>query len=436
MKEMTPARVKTGYRMPLVVGLAAFTLLFGGVFGWMAYASISGAVIASGSVAVKGKPKSVQHLDGGIIRTIAVRNGDLVEAGDILVQLDDTLLLANLEIYRNRLREALARRARLRAERDGAPDILFDEALSWRLKLGDGEIHRQGQAKLFEARRTTRLGQIEQLRRKIGQHENQIAGANGLIESKQAQLELIERELKGMRTLLAKGYTAESRVLVQERARADLLGQLAEHRAELARIDNSIRETEIAILQIEREFQEGVLEELRSVSIQVDALVQQISATEKQLERVDIRAPVKGIVHELNVYTIGGVVPPGGLLMQLIAIDEGVDIEVTVEPQSIDQLFPGQTAVVRFPAFNQRTTPEIFGQVETISPSSVVDEQTGMAFYRVGIGIPPDEIARLGDLTLMPGMPAETFVQTRPRTVVSYLFKPITDQFQRAFREE
>ncbi|WP_321344655.1 HlyD family type I secretion periplasmic adaptor subunit [Breoghania sp.] len=429
--------VRTSWRGPMVAGLIGFAVLFGGGFGWMAIASLSGAVVADGTVIVRGKPKSIQHLDGGIVKSIAVENGDLVKAGDILVQLDETVLQANLEIYRNRLREAVARRSRLEAERDGLKEIVFDDALVRSYGLGPlAEVHQRGQQKLFEARRITRTGEIEQQREKIARYANEIAGVKGLIASKREQLALIEDELTGLRALLSKGLTSKTRVVAQERARADLVGQISEHQADLARIDNSIRETEIAILQVERSFREQVLSELREATTAVDDLVQQIVATTKQLERVDIRAPIDGIVHEMNVHTIGGVVPAGGTLMQLISAGQGLEVEVAVDPRSIDQLHIGQQATIRFPAFNQRTTPELFGRVETISPSSVINEKTGSAFYRIDISISEEELARLGDLRLLPGMPAECFIETQRRTMLSYLFKPLSDQFSRALRED
>ncbi|PTW59364.1 HlyD family secretion protein [Breoghania corrubedonensis] len=438
MGRTEPARAaRTGYRTAVIVGLVAFVLLFAGGFGWMAFASLSGAVVAEGSVIVRGKAKSVQHLDGGIVEAIEVENGDLVKAGDVLVRLDETLLRATLEIARNRLREAAARRDRLQAERDGLDVIVFDDALVRTYGLGgEDEIHREGQRKIFEARRATREGEIAQQREKIARFANQIAGVKGQIAAKQEQLSLIEEELAGLRTLEEKGLTSRTRVMAQARARANLVGQISEHRADLARIENSIRETEISILQVERQFREQVLSELREASTTVDDLVQQIVATDKQLERVDIRAPIDGIVHELNVHTIGGVVPPGGTLMQLIPVGGGLEVEVAVQPQFIDQIYREQTAAIRFPAFNQRTTPEIFGVLTNISPASIVNEKTGRPFYRVEITISEAELARLGALQLLPGMPVEAFIETKSRTVLSYLIKPLSDQFNRALRED
>ncbi len=428
--------LRTNYLRPAIIGLLTFFLLFGGVGLWMVYATVAGAVIASGTVIVKGKPQSIQHLDGGIVRAIHVQSGQRIQKGNVVVQLDDTLLKANYEIYRNRLAEALARRDRLESERDNLTGISWTTYAPVFLERTFTTQHRRGQEKLFRARRASRLGQKAQLQEKLNQFRNQILGIQGLKISKRDQVNYIEQELRGVEDGYRKGIIPLTRVLTLKGDRADLLGQLSEHDAELARIENSIRETEITILQVEREFQENVLSELREVTSHVNELTQQILATKEQLARIDVKAPVSGIVHELNIFTIGGVVPPGGTIMQVIALKNGVEIEVNVEPQYIDQVFIGQDVVVRFTAFNQRNTPEMFGRVSLISPSSVVDEQTGVAFYRVGVEISPDQINKLGDKNLVPGMPVEAFIKTEDRPVISYLVKPISDHIYKAFREE
>ncbi len=427
--------VNTNFRGPMRIGLAAFALLAFVLGGWFAYAPMGSAVIAQGSVVVRGRPQLVQHLDGGIVREIHVRDGHQARRGDLLVRLDETLLLANLEIYRNRLRDAISSRARLEAERDGLQEIVFDDSIASRLGLGNVEPQRRAQRELFTARRIARQGQVEQLQEKIAQSQNQFVGAEGLIAALTDQLASLDKELEGLRELQADGHAPLSRVLAQERARAELAGRLAEKRAELASIGNAIRETEIGILQVHRQFQESVLSELRQVTTQVEDMTQQIVATIEQLERIEIRAPISGIVHELAVHTIGGVIPPGGTLMQLISTEEGFDIEVNVESHSIDHLHLGQEAVILFPAFNLNTTPELFGSVVRISPTSVVDEHTGAAFYRLAIDVTPQEIARLGELRLLPGMPAEAHLRLPERTAMSYLMKPLTDHWRRAMRE-
>jgi len=425
----------TGFARPLVAGITLFALLFGVGIGWMATAELSGAVIANGTVNVRGKPKSVQHLDGGIVDTILVTSGQQVEAGAPLVRLDDTLLRANYDIYRGRLAEALVTRARLQAELEDRDDMEPPQPIT-ALEGFDFTKSMEAQRKLFQAKRAARSGQINQQREKIEQFGNQIKGVRALIASKQRQRDLLESELLDIRTLLRKELVQRSRVLAQERTLADILGQLAEHDSELARIENSIRETELAILQMRDSMREEALTELRAADTEVYDLSQQILATRKQLERIVITAPVTGVVHEMNVFTNGGVVPPGGEIAQVIALDQGTEIELTVEPQYIDQLRPGQSVTVRLPAFNQRTTPELFGQIAMLSPSAVVDQQSGASFYRVSVGVPDHELERLGELTLIPGMPVEGFVQTEPRTALSYLLKPLSDQLTRAFREE
>jgi HlyD family secretion protein len=412
-----------------------FIILAGGLLSWMLTVPLSAAVIASGYVVVRGKPQLVQHLDGGIVKAIEVRNGDEVRKGDVLVRLDEATLKANLDIYLNRLREALTKCARLEAERDDFERIAFDLDAFQSFDLGDVTVHMQRQESIFRARKASRAGEVEKLREKIGQFENQTDGLEGLIGAKTEQLNTIKLELDSLNELLEKGIATKTRVYNQERMKSDLIGQIVEHIAELARISNAIRETEVSIIQIDRAFKEKVLSELSETATQAEDLTQQISATRKQLERVEIRAPASGIVHELSVNTVGGTVLPNGTLMQIIASDEGVDVEVSIDPNTIDQVALGQGAALRFPAFNQSTTPEIMSAVERISPSSVIDERTGLSFYRVILSVAPEELGRLQGVRLVPGMPVEAYVRTGERTMASFLMKPLIDHLNRAMRE-
>jgi HlyD family secretion protein len=412
-----------------------FIILAGGLLSWMLTVPLSAAVIASGYVVVRGKPQLVQHLDGGIVKAIEVRNGDVVRKGDILVRLDEATLKANLDIYLNRLREALTKRTRLEAERDDRVGVVFDLEALKSFDLGDVTVHMQRQETIFRARKASRAGEVEKLKEKIGQFENQTDGLEGLIGAKTEQLNTIKAELDSLNELLEKGIATKTRVYTQERMKSDLIGQIVEHIAELARISNAVRETEVSIIQIDRAFKEKVLSELSETATQAEDLTQQISATRKQLERVEIRAPASGIVHELSVNTVGGTVSPNATLMQIIATDEGVDVEVSIDPNTIDQVALGQGAALRFPAFNQSTTPEIMSAVGRISPSSVVDERTGLSFYRVVLSVAPEELGRLKGVRLIPGMPVEAYVRTGERTMASYLMKPLIDHLNRAMRE-
>ena len=428
--------VKTDLAAPLMMGVATFLLLFGVVGYWFVTGNIAGAVIAPGVVAVKGKPKTIQHLDGGIVAEIRVADGEVVNKNETLIRLDDKLLKTNLKIYKNRIEEALVLDARLRAERNNLARINWSIPQFIPVKITPNSKIKESQQELFDLRRITRNGQKAQLEETINQYGNQINGVNGLIGAKNNQLKFISEELLGLRKLYEKGNTTLTRILNLERQKADLVGQLAEHSSELARINNSINETRIQILQLDREVRQTAQTEMQTNRIEINGLVQQIIATEEQLKRIEIRAPVSGIVHELSVFTVGGVIGPGAPIMQIIPQTSGVNIEAHVEPQFIDKLFEGQKTNIRFTAFSKDETPEVEGKIIVISASSIVDEATKRSFYVVTLELTSDELEKLAGKKLVPGMPVEVFIQTRMRTALNYILKPFLDQVYRAFREE
>lgn len=429
-------RPSLDYRRPALLGLLGLAVLAGGGVAWASVAEISGAVIASGAVVVEGKPQSVQHLDGGVVSALFVTDGDHVEKDQVLIELDDTMIAANLSIYEGRLREAIVRKARLIAELNGEDSFEAPVELAQSLGLGDLASAVEQQSALLQARRLTLESELEQLDERIAQYGNQMIGVNGLIDEKDVQTGIYDDEIAAIGSLVQRGYASRTRLMALQRAQADLRGQVAEHRAEVARLENSISETRIAKLQAQREFRERVVSEIEENDTEVDELRQQMEATREQLGRVAIRAPVSGMVHELSLFTIGGVVQPGETVMQIISQSREHEIELNVETTAIDQIFLGQQTAIRFPAFHQRTTPELHGEVASISPSSVIDEATGLAFYRIAVEISDEELARLGDKALIPGMPVEAFIATEQRTVISYLVKPLIDQLHHTFREE
>lgn len=426
--------VKTGLAAPLLIGAMASLLLLISGFAWMYSTKITSAVIAPGKVVVRGLPKQVQSLDGGVIERILVRDGDVVRKGDVLLRLDPSLLQINLEIYRNRLAEVVAREARLDAEYQKLerPDF---SAKSRHLNGIDLRQHFSGQHEIFVARRDVLSGRKEQLAERVLQFRNQIAGVDAQIVAKKDQLTYVTQELSNLRSLSSKGLVRESAVLELQGRESALLGQIAEHQSELARIHNSIRDTELEVVQSDREFREQVVTELRATTAEREELILQIVTIEKQLERIDILAPTDGIVHELQATTEGGVIAPEATITQIVPLSEGVEFKLQVAPQSIDEVFVGQTAKVIFPAFNQRTTPSLIGVVAGISPTSVEDPQTGAAYFRIDLTLTAEEIGRLGDVELIPGMPVEAFLQTGDRSVLTYLTQPLLQQFKRAFRE-
>jgi HlyD family type I secretion membrane fusion protein len=409
--------------------------LFGSLVLWAMLTPIGGAIVTSGSVAVQGKPKSVQHLDGGIVQEILVQDGDRVAAGDVMMRLDGTLLGANLEIYLNRLGEAFAQSARLTAVAAGAEEITFPAAPEL-LAGRDMSLALAAETAIFTAHDEVVAGRRAQYAEKIEQFGNQIEGVEALIAAKRERLSYVEKDIDRYKTLQEKKLARETDLLSLQSTRADILGQISEHVSERARIENSIRDTELEMVQLDRETREKAVTELREVTTTISELTQQIVSTTKQLERIDIRAPVAGYVHDLQIVTIGGIVPPGALIAQIVAEDKEPGFELHIAPASIDQVFAGQEVRLRFPAFAQSSTPEIIGHVNLVSAATLVDKVTGAPYYLVTARVSPEELARLDGKDLVPGMPVEAFISTGSRSAGSYLLKPFTDQLKRAFREE
>jgi len=365
-----------------------------------------------------------------------VQNGDRVEAGQIVLRLDPTAIDANRTIIEKRLFEAQAQADRLQAERDGAPEIIWSQSLQGAAERLDVAKIMTGQQKLFTARQRSMTGQTAQLRQRIAQSREQIRGLNDLILSKRAQLALISEELSGLRTLLEKGYIAKPRVLALEREQARLGGDISTHRSDISRTRSAIGETEIQILQLKKDGTAEVLTELRQAESELSDLTEQLITASDRLKRVDITSPVAGIVHNLEVTTVGGVVTPSQPMMQIIPVNDRLIIEARISPSEIDQVYVGQPARINLSAFSQAKAPQLNGVVLSTSADTIIDPVTGAPYFNVRIEIPNSEREKIKHLTLVPGMPAESFIQTQERTVLSYLLKPFSNQLDRAFREE
>lgn len=426
--------LKTGMRWPALFGIAGSLGMLVLLLLWANYVQINGAVIASGQAVVRGKPKVVQSLDGGVVADIRVQDGDLVTQGDLLLSLDRTLLDINREIYRNRLSEVIVRRDRLEAERRGNEQIERSESPK---QLGGLDLEEQyaGQVEILQTRRALLAGKKEQLKERIEQFRNQIEGVEGQAAAKRDQLAYVRMELENTQELNRQGLAREDEVLLLQRTESSLLGEIVSHQSELARILNSIRDTQLEILQSEGQFKEEVVTELRETTTRYEELLLEIVTVEKQLERIDIVAPATGIVHESQVDTVGGVIAPESVIMQIVPVSKGVEFEVRIDPASVDQVYVGQVAKVQFPAFNLKTAPILYGELVKISPNTVQDEATGQPFYRAVVVLPPEALSSLGPVHLVPGMPVEAFMQTGDRSVLDYLTKPLADQLNHAFRE-
>jgi len=430
----TQSSVKIGLgpreRILGLVSMSALVL----IFGLFHVISIDSAVVASGRVVVQGNPRPVQSLEGGIVTEVRVENGDRVNAGEILVQLDPTLLNISRDIIRGRLAELITRRARLEAEELQLDDVAFPD-IPIELDRQALAHHLIGQREIFRSRRLVMASQKAQLQERILQHRAQIAGFEAQIETTQNQVSFITREVTNLQVLHDQGLTPESRLLELQGRQAALLGQTAQYRSELARAHNSIRDAELKILQGEREFHEQAVTLLREVTAQIDENTLELARVTETLSRLDVRAPVAGVVHEIQDWAGGGMVPPKETILTIIPVSKGLEFELQVPPESIDSVYAGQEARIRFPSFDQRSTPELTGTISIISPDSVTDRATGRAFYRVEVRIPQEELVRLGAANLIPGMPVEAFLQTGARSILSFLTKPLMDQISHTFRE-
>jgi HlyD family secretion protein len=428
-------------RLSIALHLFVGLLLVGGlVFGigsWAATTELSGAVIASGQLVVESDVKKVQHPTGGVVAELLVREGDHVNAGDVLVRLDDTQTRANLGVITTSLDELVARLARDEAERDDAPSVTFPAELLAR--ISDPAVARliEGERRFFDVTENSRKGQKAQLRERVSQLSQQINGLGEQISSKKREIDLIHQQLVGVSELWKKNLIQIDKLIALQRDVAHTEGELGQLQASVAEAKEKIAETELQVLQVDRTLQTDVSKDLAEARGKISELRERKIAAEDQLKRVLIRSPQTGVVQQLSVHTVGGVIGATGEPIALVVPEaDDLRVEAKIQPNDIDQVHLGQIAVLRFSTFNSRTTPEIKGEVSLISPDVSQDPKTGASFYTIRIKPSQEEIARLGDAKLVPGMPVEAFIQTSPRTVMSYLIKPLHDQIARAFREK
>jgi HlyD family secretion protein len=436
MSKTLESRALRSSRRHNLAGIAAVAVLAGLVGGWATTTELAGAVVASGQLVVESGVKKVQHPFGGIVGELRVHDGDLVRAGDVLVRLDATETRANLAIITKSLDELAARQARDEAERDGESKIVFPQELLARKDDTDVQRLINGESKLFDIRSQARNGQKAQLKERISELQQQIEGLNTQIKAKEREAELIQQELKGIRELWKKQLVDLNRVTAMEREAARTEGERGALVSTVAQVKDRITETELQILQVDQDMRTEVGKELSEIRAKTSELAEKRIAAEDQLRRVDIRAPQGGRVHQLSVHTVGGVIQPGEAIMLIVPSSDALTVEAKIPPQEIDQLYLGQPAVLRFTAFNQRTTPELNGEVSRISADISQDQKTGLTYYTTRIKVTDAEVTRLGNVKLIPGMPVEAFVETAPRTVLSYLARPFYDQAKRAFTEK
>ena len=426
--------VHQSLRGHLALGLAAVAVLMLVVFGWGMLSEISGAVIAPGKLVVDSNVKKVQHPTGGVVGELNVKDGDRVKKGEVVVRLDETQARTSLAIVTKALDEMDSRQARLVAERDGADKVTFPDELLARRNEPEVAQSTTSEQRLFEMRRSAREGQKAQLLEQVDQLRQQILGNDEQVAAKSKEIEWNQQELGGIRGLWKQNLVPFNRVTTLERDSARLHGERGALTASIAQAKGRIAEIQLKILQIDEDLRTEVGKELAEIRGKRSELTERRVAAEDQLKRIDLLAPQDGRVFQQAVHTVGGVIQAGEVLMLVVPDADELIIEAKVAPQDVDQIHVGQLAVVQFAAFNRRTTPELNGEVIGIGADITQDDKRNEAYYAVRIRISDKEMARLEGLQPMAGMPVEVFIKTSPRTVVSYLTKPLREQVDRAFR--
>ncbi len=433
---MQPRFKATDARAPMVLGILTLILLVGVIGGWSVYARISGAIIAPGTIRVEANRQIVQHAVGGVVSDIRVRNGDTVKAGDILVTLNSTLQRSELAVIEGQLFELWARQLRFKAERDGADALNVDVKIKLEAKRNP-EINEliAGQTRLFASRKTSLMQEVRQLTKQISQLGDQIDGFSAQLEALNIQRRLVEEELRDAQALLKKGLIQNSRVSALEREQARLIGEVGSTTAQIARLRGQISSIEIDQIKLQSAHQEEAISRLRDLQFNEIDLVERRVQIKETLSRLDVRAPVGGVIYGNRVFALGSVISPADPLMFVIPQDQPMIVAARVETIHIDQVHVGQAASLRFAAFDQRLMPEIFGSVTSLSADVFTDEVSGATFYEAELVPNVGELEKLGGQTLLPGMPVEAFIKTNDRSPLSYLLKPMVDYFNKAFRE-
>ena len=417
-------------RLAFLIGFLAVTLLILLLGVWGTRAKISGAVVASGLIQVESNRQVVQHPDGGLVGNIHARNGDFVDAGQVLLSLKSDDVVSELAILNTQFLEATARRMRLIAERDGNTNIAIPHSNK---SVNDESI--TGQVNLFHARRVSFEKELEQINEQIIQTQEQIRGVDAQIEAVEIQLDLLAQDISSNTELEHKGLLVKSTLLDQLRAEANLKGEMGSLISLRGQHRSAIASHELSKIRLDNTRREKAIVELRDVEVRRWELNEKINILRRKLERMEITAPTSGIVFGSEVFTLNAVIPPANPVMYIIPQDQALIVSAKIAAKDIDQVSAGQTAALRFSALDQKFTPEITGTVITVSADAVLDEKTGISYYEAEVAPIKEELAKLGDQALIPGMPVETYIRTAERSPVNYLTKPLTDYFYRAFRE-
>ncbi|WP_407976478.1 HlyD family type I secretion periplasmic adaptor subunit [Brucella pseudogrignonensis] len=420
----------------IIAGAFTCFALICGLGVWAYTTELAGAVVSQGNFVVDSYIKKVQHPSGGVVGEILVKDGDRVSLGDILITLDSTQTRAQLAIITKRLDQLNARKVRLEAERDDHLLLQFDPDLVARKDSPDVARSLHSEQQLFEFRKQAREGRKKQLLERINQFKHEINGLKAQQHAYERGLDVLNAEINNLRPLLLDGLVSAQRLNALETQAATFGGERGEKLAYQAQIAGRIAEARLQIISIDQDLKTEVGQELREIESQIGEFTERKITAEDELKRIKITAPQSGFVHQLSAHTVGGVIVPSDIILQIVPDNDELMIEAKIAPQDIDQISLGQAVIIRLSAFSQRTTPELKGSINRIGAELTSDEKSGLSWYLVRIGINAAELSRLDGLKLLAGMPAEVLIQTGKRTALSYLTKPFIDQLNRAFKEK
>lgn len=437
--QSTSGDVVQAIYQPMVIGMVIVAVFFGALGWWAASAPLTAGAMASGIVSPDGSRRTIQHLEGGIIRTFLVSEGDFVEAGQELVALEDTQARASFELVRGQHLMISAMLVRLTAEQAGAPSIIWPEELVHERDRPQVTQMLLAQENMFQTRKVNKDNQRKILRQRIAQLEEEISGTSALVESETRQLDLIEEEVIGVRRMVNKGLERKPRLLNLQRSQAEIEGSRASNLAQIARSKQAIGEAEIQIMNLEAQHLDEIAEQLTQTRVELSGLEERMLAAGDVFERVIIRSPIAGIAMNKRFSTVGGVVRPGDAVIDVVPVDEDLLIDARIAPIDIDVVSPGLEAQVHFSAFAQRNLPQIQGVVRSVAADAAEDEKTGERYYKARIEVDRSHLEEMAssadmDLTLHPGMPAEVLIVTGENTLIGYLLEPLTDSLRRSFK--
>lgn len=422
-------------RSVIISGLVLIGLFFGVIGTWAAFAPLDSAAVAGAVIKVEGNRKSVQHLEGGIVKELRVREGDAVKEGQVLIVLDNAQAQATYDVLRKQHLELLAQEARLKAERSGAGSVTYPKELTDLQSEPEVAAVMRGETALFNSRRATLQGQIELTRRRISQTREQITGLRGQNAAQQRQLESTREELRGLRDLFSRGYVPRQRMMELDRQAAALEGQAADSAAQIVRLGQQVEELNLQITQIQTDRMQQVDNDVRDVHARLLEALPKLQAARDVLERGEIRAPYSGKIVGLNVFGKGSVIGRGEKLLDIVPDTGELVVEANLGVDDIKDVRPGMRAEVRLTAYKQRTVPIVFGEVTHVSADRLTDSKTGTPYYLVQIKLDENDLKRYGGIKLIPGMAAEVAIPTGKRTALDYLIRPLTDSLNRSFRE-